>query len=378
MHILINLKVKERLKLAVKVLTVLLSLLLFASIIALNLPPEIWWGLSFIGAVSPVLWAINALWLLFRLIKPSWWLAFTVAALVAGLGVVSDTIAFSVDDDIAPSSVQVLSYNVSHFTRPKGYHFEKDSAVLQNPERIKEFVGWVVDHPADIKCFQEYYNFSGNPIFDVHEKLRQQGWQYSYLSVDTLRINRSHFGVAIYSKYPITDSGLLFVGRTGFNRGIWADVSMGSDTVRVINVHLQSIQLQRTLHKNQERGKKESIKNTYWAFRESQKEIIQQLRIVQDFIRQSPHPVLLAGDFNSTPYSHVYQILDDELENAFTEKGSGFGFTFNHPTISFLRIDHQFVTSGLKVSEFKTRQDVPFSAHYPIEGWYQLLQAVPK
>ncbi|WP_224997455.1 endonuclease/exonuclease/phosphatase family protein [Cesiribacter sp. SM1] len=317
-----------------------------------------------------MLWIVNLLWLLPGLIRPNWWLGFTVVAVVAGLGLVNDTVAFSGEKSPGPGAIKVLSYNVSHFNRPKGYHFEADSGILRSTADTRAYIDWVVNNTADIKCFQEFYTFSGSTIFNTDARLRQEGWVHSYISTDTLRINRSQFGVAIYSKYPIVDKGVLFIGRTGFNRGIWADVKIYNDTVRVVNAHLQSAQLQRILYKNKERGFKEAAKRTFWSFRKSQQERVEQLRKVLAITDNSPYPLIICGDLNSTPYSPVYQILDDKLVNAFEQEGSGFGFTFNHPKMFFLRIDHQFVSKEVEVLHFNTRQDVPFSAHFPTEGWY--------
>jgi endonuclease/exonuclease/phosphatase family metal-dependent hydrolase len=354
----------------VKALTVALSLLFFACLAALLISPEAWWGLSILGFLAPFLWVVNLLWLLLGLIRPNWWLGFTVAAVVAGLGLVKDTFAFSTEKNPAPGALKVLSYNVSHFNRPKGYHFEADSGVLRSTADTKAYIDWVVSNSADIKCFQEFYTYSGSTLFNTDARLKQEGWVYSFISTDTLRINRSQFGVAIYSKYPIVDKGVLFVGSTGFNKGIWADIKVKSDTIRVVNAHFQSAQLQLILYKNKERGLKEATKRTFWAFRKSQKERVEQLQKVLALTDNSPYPVILCGDLNSTPYSQVYQILDSRLNNAFEKEGSGFGFTFNHPKMFFLRIDHQFVSEEVEVLNFSTRQDVPFSAHFPTEGWY--------
>ncbi|AHM63609.1 endonuclease/exonuclease/phosphatase [Flammeovirgaceae bacterium 311] len=333
--------------------------------------PETWWGLSILGIFAPILWVLNFIWLLVGFIRPGWWLVFSVVAVLAGLGFVGNTVAFTPEKNTTAEAISVLSYNVSHFNRPSGYHFEADSVVLGSAAAIKEYINWVTTNPADIKCLQEFYTFTGSDLYNTDARLKQGGWAHSFISSDTLKINKSQFGVAIYSRYPIVDNGILFIGSTGFNRGIWADIKINNDTIRIINAHFQSAQVQRILYKNKERGLKEAIKRTIWSYRESQIERIEQLRKVLALSNDSPYPVILSGDLNSTPYSHVYQILDGKLKNAFEQQGNGFGFTFNHPKLFFLRIDHQFVSKELEVLNFITRQDVSYSAHFPTEGWYQ-------
>ena len=228
-----------------KALSAFFSLVLIVSIVALYISPEVWWGLSFLAVLAPVLWIANFLLLFYWILRPSWWIATTVVALLFGLPLVSDTVAFSGDTTAEAGSHQVLNYNVSHFGKPKGYNQVRDSTKLNNIQQTRSFINWVVQHPAPVKCFQEFYTFTDNPVFDVDTKLKQAGWKYSFISADTLRVNKSRFGVAIYSQYPMLDKGVIFIGAERFNRGIWADVLIGEDTVRIVNVHFASAQLQR-------------------------------------------------------------------------------------------------------------------------------------
>lgn len=352
-----------------KALTVILSLLLIIALSALHLPAFSWWGFSVIGLLSPLLWLLNLLLLVYWFWRPSWWVIFTVVALVAGIGLIGDTLAVSTASDPTPASLQLLSYNVSHFGKPKGYNFESDSGKLGDISQTRAFVAWVIEHPAPVKCFQEYFTFPGNALFDVDKKLKEQGWKHVTLSADTLSVNKSRFGLATYSKYPILAQGDIFIGSTRFNRGIWSDIKIGQDTLRVLNVHMQSAQLQRTSKKN--KGIKDKLQKMFWMYRASLRAQNSQLEHVLAFIRKSPHPVILSGDLNSHPFSRVYQQLEQELENAFEQQGHGFGFTFNHPKLFFLRIDHQFVSDELEAVQFKTRQDIGFSEHFPLEGWYR-------
>lgn len=359
-----------------KALTVILSVLLLVAIIALHIPASSWWGFSVIGLFSPFLWLLNLLLLLYWLWKPSWWLSPTVVALIAGTSLIGDTVSFSAAADPPSSALQVLTYNVSHFGKPKGYNFERDSSKLEDVNRIRAFVDWVTEHPAPVKCFQEFFTFPGNALFDVDKRLKEQGWSYVALSTDTLSVNKSRFGLATYSKYPILAQGVIFIGSSRFNRGIWSDIKVGQDTLRVLNVHMQSAQLQRTSKKN--RSMKDKLRKMFWMYRASLRAQNDQLEQVMSFVQESPHPILLAGDLNSHPFSRVYQVLDKELDSAFEQKGNGFGFTFNHPKLFFLRIDHQFVSKELKTVQFRTRQDIGFSEHFPLEGWYMWEKAVDR
>ncbi|HPN35291.1 MAG TPA: endonuclease/exonuclease/phosphatase family protein [bacterium] len=73
--------------------------------------------------------------------------------------------------------------------------------------------------------------------------------------------------------------------------------------------------------------------------------------------------VILAGDFNDTPGSRVYELFERTLKNGFREAGWGVGATYGHYSlirslpplltrfaIDFLRIDHIFVSPDIHVT----------------------------
>ncbi|EMR04650.1 endonuclease/exonuclease/phosphatase family protein [Cesiribacter andamanensis] len=317
-----------------KALSVLLSSALFLSILALQVSPQFWWGIGVLAAAAPLLWGGTLLFVLLSFLRPSWWMAAPVGALLLGMGVFFDTLSFPGQKAEEAPGLEVLSYNLSHFNRPRTYLWPKDSGKLEKVQELQRFMDWTAGHPAAIKCFQEFYTYPQDPYFDADARLRAGGWQHAHLWVDTLQVNKSVFGLAIYSKYPILASGVVFQGSTSFNKGIWADIATPEgDTLRVINVHLESAQLQRT--RRSSGGKKETLRNMLWVFRESMLHRSEQADKVLAFARSSPHPVLICGDFNSTPYSYTYKQLDKDYQNAFRKKGSGFGFTLNHPKLFF-------------------------------------------
>jgi vancomycin resistance protein VanJ len=66
-------------------------------------------------------------------------------------------------------------------------------------------------------------------------------------------------------------------------------------------------------------------------------------------------PTILAGDFNATEASSVVRmLLATGLRDAFSTAGKGYGYTWGHslrPGISFLRIDHIFVSPEIGVGK---------------------------
>ena len=78
----------------------------------------------------------------------------------------------------------------------------------------------------------------------------------------------------------------------------------------------------------------------------------------------SRHPVIVCGDFNDVPNSYTYFTVKGDLQDAFLEKGSGFGRTLRmlSPT---LRIDYILADQRFKVTQYH-KIEVPYSDHYPI------------
>lgn len=96
-----------------------------------------------------------------------------------------------------------------------------------------------------------------------------------------------------------------------------------------------------------------------------------QINIVDSCVRNSPYPVIVCGDFNSMPYSYVYQKMRHNLSNAFEDAGNGFGFSYRDPKLFFLRIDNQFYSdSRLHVFDYQTHRDIELSDHFPITATY--------
>ncbi len=89
-------------------------------------------------------------------------------------------------------------------------------------------------------------------------------------------------------------------------------------------------------------------------------------------------PIILAGDFNDTPHSPVYRLLQKRLVNAFEKRGWGTGATYGYYVLKqslspqwhgflfdFLRIDHVFVSPQWRIEEVRVLP-VAVSDHRPM------------
>ena len=89
----------------------------------------------------------------------------------------------------------------------------------------------------------------------------------------------------------------------------------------------------------------------------------EQSRLIADHVKQSPYPVILAGDLNDNPLSYAYQTLTGGLKDAFMESGSGFGFTYAGP-IPGLNIKEKFHSLQIGNTDFSI-YNKKYLDHYP-------------
>ncbi len=328
-----------------------------------RLPLEHWLA-SMIMITLPIAWLLLLLLGVFWAFTRPWRSLLSVIGLLLGYWLYPRT--FSVHTADAPpegvKAFSVLSYNVSGFGL-EAYPQDRQGRVSG---RVKLFTEWVLKHPAGIKCFQEFYAGDQDSTYRMVDRLAQAG--YPYYAFLNPRQSGS-IGVATFSRYPILNEGKYAF--SSFNGMLWTDIKVNNDTIRVINVHLQSmgIRVRRVLTKKEMADVKAETRTVLGALKVGFTARQHEVRLVEEQIAQSPYPVIVTGDFNDTPYSVVYERLRRQLPNAFENAGHGFGFTLNRAPKT-IRIDNQFYDPRLQVLDFETHHDIPYSDHYPVEGKY--------
>lgn len=105
------------------------------------------------------------------------------------------------------------------------------------------------------------------------------------------------------------------------------------------------------------------------AWRQNMEDRMEQARLLARRVAERKRPILVAGDFNATPWSLVVRELEDAgLRNAFSESGLGFGFTYGHslrPGFSFLRLDHILASPEFRIVDCFVGDD-GISTHRPV------------
>lgn len=311
------------------------------------IPPKSFALLSVLSLSVPLLILVNFAFLLYWVLRLKRQVLLPLLVLLIGFNHVTSIYEISASEveEVNEEDLVIMSYNVRQFNQ---FGFDKQKNV---PEKISAFIK--VQDP-DIIGMQEYFN--GEPTI-------AERFPYKYIK---LKDETAEFGLAILSKYPIIKSGSLDFNTTSNNNGVYADIVVKGDTLRVLNVHLQSFGVKPELSNLQKEHSKKVFLGMGKTFVRQQ----EQMELMLENMRSSPHKVILMGDFNNTAYSYIYRELTSEgLNDAYKEDGLGFGRSFDFDYFP-LRIDYILVDERLEVISFETFE-VHYSDHFPIRTTIQ-------
>lgn len=328
-----------------------LSFFSFLSYVSVLIPPEVFWPATLLSQLIPLLLIIQFASLIILTIKRKKILLLPLFTLVAGWPFLQSTLSFNKELP-KNNSIQVLSFNAKLFREPRTYN-----------KFSTEMIQWVANDTSAIKCLQEYSTNQRWEPLDVTGQIKRKG--YSGFTFQANVEDREHNrGMAIFSKFNMLDSGVVFESVNTVNAAIFADLDVDGKTIRVYNVHLASMNLD--LYETRGLSKILSIikKLKYGAVKRSE-----QIKELIRHTQSSPYPYIICGDFNETPYTYAYYQLKKEYQNTFLEVGNGFGFTFNEIPY-LLRIDHQFHSSDIDAVGYEVNRTMKISDHFPTHAYY--------
>lgn len=231
------------------------------------------------------------------------------------------------NESIHDKKIKVLSYNVRLF----GLYEDVEGGTKQ---KIFQFLK---EQNADVYSFQEFYHQDPPTRFVTKDSLK--------LLLETPYIQehysfhlhgRQYYGVAMMTKLPVIAQGDVSfedVLKKSNNYCIYMDVVPSpGDTLRIYNMHLQSIGLnssdieglnnrEEDLSKTKYRG---VIHKLHIAFEKRQF----QVEKIVSHMRECPYRIIIMGDMNDTPMSYSYLQLRKILKDAFTSNRTGIGATY--------------------------------------------------
>jgi len=348
-------EVRKAVKYLFLIINFLVILALLISYLAVFTPPDKFWIVSFFGLAFPFILAGNFIFIIFWAIVKPRFLFFSMIAILVGWGFINRYMQIS-GRKTDKEGIKVVSYNIQNFAGKKLVD-QRESAT-----RIMEFLN---RQNADIICLQDV-RLGNNKVFNVANAAK------SLKSIEHYHFARSDksFGQVTFTRFPIIKMGEIRY-RKFSNMVIYTDVLIGSDTVRIFNVHLQSYKI--------DPRKYDIIDSPGIVEEEDIKEIreiggklkrafqmrAEQVREIKKVIDGTRYPVIICGDFNDTPVSYTYQQMRGDCDDAFVDSGKGFGRTYIGKLPSY-RIDYilhsdKFKSYNFTVDNFQASDHLPVS-----------------
>ncbi|GGE19567.1 endonuclease/exonuclease/phosphatase family protein [Psychroflexus salis] len=332
-------------------LNVVFAFLLLISYLLPFISPKFIPFISILNFGIPLLILINVLFCAYWILKLKKQVLLSAIALLLGLNHITSLYVFneqtSENEVISnTSSFKLISYNVRHFNMHEW---------IPNTEVTPQIKDFLLKEQPDFIAFQDFEfrdDFDLKKIYPYQVQFKKEGNRYLRLS--------------LFSKYPFLKQKNLDFSNTG-NGAFFVDVKLPKDTLRIFNIHLESLKIKPDVKELQNEDRNQLISRVGHSFKKQ----AEQIELILPHLEASPFKNIVIGDFNNTAFSYIYRALkNNNLKDAFKEKGNGFGKTFDFDFIP-IRIDHALVDNEIEVLNFKN-YDIQLSDHYPISVEFKL------
>ena len=354
-------------------ISIILVLLLIASAYSDLISPEKYILFAYLGLAFPILLFANICFLAYWLLTKKWLQTFILIAAFALCWkpiTVFCPLHLKTQIQTQEDIIKVLSYNVMSFAY-------KDHT-KESPNKI---INYIAESGADIVCLQEYMVSTPNNLMnsgDVAKALPM----YPYIAeiiFSSTENNRYKYGLAVFSKFPITKSQRIPFPST-YNGSSIHEINVRGRNVVVVNNHLESFKLTAEdrskysdiiTHANLEsfddlRGSIQQKLGQAFKVRARQAEII-----AGEIQKANGYSTIVCGDFNDTPISYSHRTVQGPLADAFADTGFGMGISYNQNFFLF-RIDHILHSTNMKAYNCSIDTRVKLSDHYPIYCYLKL------
>jgi endonuclease/exonuclease/phosphatase family metal-dependent hydrolase len=334
----------------------------------------VFWPLSFLGLGFPIIVILVFIFLVFWAVWRKKMVWVNLVALLLCLPFIRTIFGihfFSSEE----KGVKLMSYNVRNFDLYNWSGNKKTRA------KMMDLIG--KENP-DIICFQEFYTDGGE--FDNIGYLQDSlGYKYHYLHVtydkwykNTSEMKWYHllWGLAVFSRYEIMDTGLVSFEGQGGNKCMYADLSVKGKNLRIYNTHLQSMHLEygdydalEEISENQNTSVSK-LKSIIRKMKRAYVRRAPQAQALHDHLSKYNGRKIVCGDFNDTPLSYGYQTVSSGLQDAFILRGRGFGATFDSK-LGLFRIDFILPDPTIQINSYRCVHQA-LSDHFPVVVTFDL------
>lgn len=197
---------------------------------------------------------------------------------------------------------------------------------FQNYSNLAPAAALIKQQDPDIICLQE------RPHTNVMrwDSIRAAFSDYPYYVKNTRE--DEVLNLVIFSRYPLENTEDHYFSDT-YNKFMQVDVKLGSQTLRLFNIHLQTTGI----------GEDNNlIKNA--------KKRNHQAQELARCLQESPHPTIVCGDFNDTRSSYAYRTIAKGLQDAAEAADLWLPLgTFSN----VFKIDHILCSKDLKLQNYE-------------------------
>lgn len=314
---------------------------------------------SLFGLAYPYLLILNIVLLFYWLLRRRGMFWTVLIILIAGIPTFMTYYGTAGKQNHVPApNLTVLSYNIRYFD-VYAWTKQKDTK--------EKLLNYLNDFKGNVICLQEFT--TSGPAESRRNLIRR---------LNTYPYHHIYKDMAIFSRLPLIHRGQLTFtsGQTG--SCIYCDLLCHKDTIRLYSVHLESYKLgkkERQFVQDIGQGLKseefsDGVKNLFTRITHANQNRALQADLIKAHLNQSPHQVVLCGDFNDTPLSYTYRKIKKGLSDSFIEKGRGLGHTYIGEFPSF-RIDYILHSPEITTIGY-TRPNIRLSDHYPVEAALKL------
>ncbi|RYE37918.1 MAG: endonuclease, partial [Sphingobacteriales bacterium] len=261
--------------------------------------------IAFMGLAYPFILLFNVIVLAWWLLRRQWLFATCLLVIIfSGYKVLFATFTLFGSEgnkERTADHLRVMTYNVHLFKK-----FGED-----NDKQVKrKFLQILKDQQPDVVLFQEYYTrFKGE--FNMTDSIKKMLNVKYYYFVPSSKNSYEAYGMAIFSRYPISNTNFIPFDEYNSNACMYVDIKVRDKNLRVYNVHLRSINFQAADYNYLEKVRKEinpdkqNSKRILRMLKDAFERRSDDVKLVQGSLKTCTTPYIIAGDFNDTPASYA-------------------------------------------------------------------------